>query len=105
MRSISSTAIEVETSCQSLHIRVKWLASKFLLKHLSKKDFYIFNSFLEVLGYGYSWHYVQKSLPVIALTAHYLTVIRNYIIQTNKLPLYLTNFQSLLLACSYHSHQ
>lgn len=99
LRSTPSPAIEVETSCQPLHIRVKWLASKFLLKHLSKKDSYIFNSFLEVY---YSWRYVQKSLPVLATTAHSLAVTRNYIIQTNKLPIYLTNFQSLLLSPITH---
>ncbi|XP_025418121.1 uncharacterized protein LOC112688914 [Sipha flava] len=99
LRSTPSPAVEVETACPPLHIRCRWLAGKFLLKSLANLHPDIFYDYLEIY---YSWRYVSKSLPILALTAHSLALIREYIIKSDKLPLYETNFPSLLLSPTIH---
>ena len=99
LKSTPSPAIEVETTCQPLNLRCKWLAGKFLLKNLSTKDAHIFNSFLDIF---YSWRYIQKSLPVLASMAHSLISTRDHIYNSTKPPLYETNFNSLFLTPTIH---
>jgi hypothetical protein len=56
LKFIPFPAIKIETTCQPLDFRCKWLAGKFLLKNLFTKDAYIINTFIDIF---YSWRYVS----------------------------------------------
>jgi len=92
LKSTPSTAIDIEVVCQPLELRCKLFAGKFLLRDLSKR---IYNTFIDVFS---AWRYVSRSVPVLASVAHYLSATQNYIITSNKLPLYEADFSSLVLA-------
>jgi len=50
-------------------------------------------SYLDVF---YAWRYVSKSVPILASVAHSLIASWNYILNSNKLPIYEVNFSYLL---------
>lgn len=78
LKSTSYPAIEIEITCSPLNIRWRWKARKFLLKSLANIHHVIFYDFLVIY---YSWHYVQKSLPILDVTVHSLALTRDYIIK------------------------
>lgn len=102
IRSTPSLAIEIEMACPLLYIRCRWLAGKLLLKSLGSLHSDTSLNYLEVYYY---WRYVQKILPILALTTHLLAPIREYIIKSNNLPLFETSFSSLLLLPIMHSNK
>jgi hypothetical protein len=93
LRSTLTPAIEVETVCPPFNIRCRWLAGKFLLKSLSNSNSIIFDTFFSLF---LNWRYVQKSLPVLSLTANSLSSFPEYIFSSNLLPCFDISYDSLL---------
>ncbi|KAL4098867.1 hypothetical protein QTP88_023385 [Uroleucon formosanum] len=102
LKSTPNAAVEIETYVPPFNIRNGWLAGKFLLKNFSFRYPTIFNSFLDIY---FSWRYVKKSLPILASTAYSLTSIRDFVINSKKLPLYEINYMALSYSPIVHTNR
>jgi len=99
VRSTPCPAIEVEDLCLPFNISCRWLAGKFLLKSLSHSDHHIFQTFYSIY---LNWRYVPKSMPVLSDIANILLDFYQYIICTDKPPLYEQPYDSLLYSSPVH---
>ncbi|KAL4142166.1 hypothetical protein QTP88_004679 [Uroleucon formosanum] len=97
VRSTPGPAIEVETSCPPFNIRCRWLAGKFILKSLANSNHIIFDTFYSLY---ITWRYTPKSMPVLAIAANSLSNFHQYVLKSNKLPLYEQPYDSLLFTPS-----
>ena len=93
VRSTPGPAIEVETTCPPFNIRCRWLAGKFILKSLAHSNHNIFDTFYSLY---ITWRYMPKSMPVLSIAAYSLSNVHQYIIKSNKLPLYMQCYDSIL---------
>jgi len=85
VRSSPLTAIEVNSLYPPFNIRTCWLAGKFHLKSLSLFNCPIFDTFYSLF---LTWRYVSKSLPILALTANYISPFHQYVLTNFKHPMY-----------------
>ncbi|KAL4126363.1 hypothetical protein QTP88_010585 [Uroleucon formosanum] len=97
VRSTSCPAIEA--LCPPFNIRCRWLAGKFLLKSLSHTDHHIFDTFYSLY---LNWRYVPKSMPVLSVIANILSVFHQYVMSSDKPPIYEQSYDSLLYSPPVH---
>ncbi|VVC28773.1 Ribonuclease H-like domain,Ribonuclease H domain [Cinara cedri] len=92
VKSSSGLAIEVETICP-FNIKYRWLAGKFILKSLALFNHIIFDTFCSLF---FTWRYTPKAMPVLSIVANNLFNFHQYVINSNKFPLYEHPYNSLL---------